>query len=167
MNNETNKQIWKDVADGKAPLNAVVGLSETQIKAFAALGYTLYQQGRTEDAGKIFNAVVALDQNVYYGYAGLGAIALAKEPADLETAYTNLTKAVELKPDEPTTLANLGETLLRQGKFDEAAKVLEKSFKLDPNGKDPGANRARAIVGGIQMIAREAERTRQEVARVN
>jgi hypothetical protein len=42
--------------------------------------------------------------------------------------------------------------------------VLEKSFKLDPNAKDPGANRARAIVGGIQMIAREAERKRQEAA---
>ena len=166
MTTEARNQAAKEVLEGKAPLNAVVGLSETQIKAFAALGFTLYQQGKMHEAENIFRGLIALDDHIYYGHSGLGAIALAQEPPDLETAHRSLSKAASLNPSDPTTLANLGETLLRQGKFEEAAKTLEKSFKLDPNGKDPGANRARAIVGGIQMIAREVEKQRQE-ARVH
>jgi Tfp pilus assembly protein PilF len=53
--------------------------------------------------------------------------------------------------------ANLGETLLRQAKFDAAAEF-EKALKLDPQERDPGANRARAIVQGMGVVAREIQR---------
>ena len=144
---------------------AVLGVTDTQLTAIAALGYNKYQQGKFDDAEVMFRGVVALDGKSYLGYAGLGAIALAKRPADLDTALTNLTKAAELKPEDATVHANLGEVLLRQGKLEQAKAHLEKAFQLDPGHKDPSVNRARAIVSGLDLIVKEAER-RQEEAHV-
>ena len=56
-----------------------------------------------------------------------------------------------------TVQANLGEVLLRQGKLEEAKKHLERAFQLDPGHNDPGANRARALVSGLDMIVKELQ----------
>ncbi|HEX4486917.1 MAG TPA: tetratricopeptide repeat protein [Terriglobales bacterium] len=139
------------------PLGQILDIPETKIQALAALGYNQYQQGKLDDAKTLFDGVTALDPKSYLGYAGLGAIALAKQTPDLESAFTNLSKAAELNPNDATVQANLGETLLRQGKVDVAKSHLEKAFALDPGHNDPGANRARAIVGGLSMIVKEVE----------
>ena len=146
-------------------LAAALGLSEVQVKAIASLGANLYQQGRFKDAATMFRGVVALDHKNYLGYAGLGAIAMASNPPDLNTAYTNLSKAVELNPNDATTQANLGEVLLKQGKLEEAKPHLEKAFQLDPGRSDPGANRARAIVVGLDMIIKEVQKRAEPMAR--
>jgi Flp pilus assembly protein TadD len=146
----------KRIKAGEKPAS-VLGVSDTQIQALAALGYNQYQEGKLDDAEVLFKGVSALDPNSYFGYAGLGAIALAKRPPDLDSAYTNLSKAAEIKPTDATVQANLGEVLLRQGKVDEAKTHLEKAFQLDPGHNDPGANRARAIVGGLDMIVKELQ----------
>jgi tetratricopeptide (TPR) repeat protein len=147
----------KRIIAGEKPAT-VFGVSDTQLKAIVALGYNQYQQGRLKDAETAFRGVTALDSSSYMGYAGLGAVALAKKPPELDDALANLTKASELKPDDATLQANLGEVLLRQGKIDEAKKHLEKAFALDPNRSDPGVNRARAIVSGLDMIVKEVEK---------
>ena len=41
--------------------------------------------------------------------------------------------------------------LLRQQRVDEAMVDLKKAIELDPNEEDMGANRARAMVLGIQQ----------------
>jgi tetratricopeptide (TPR) repeat protein len=147
----------KRIAGGEQAA-AVLGVTPEQVKAFAALAFNQYQQGRFHEAEVLFRGVTALDSTAYYGYAGLGAVELAKNPPDLQAAYASLSKAAELKPDDPTIQANLGEVLLRQGKIEEAKPHLEKSFQLDPDHKDRGANRARALVGGLNMIVKQAER---------
>jgi len=152
------------IAAGEQPA-AVFGLSQSQLQAFAALGYNQYQQGNVDSAETLFRGVTALDNKSYFGYAGLGAIALAKKPPDLDTAYTNLSKAVELNPNDATVRANLGEVLLRQGKIEEAKKHLEKAFQLDPGHNDSGANRARAIVGGLNLVINEVEQRIQSQTR--
>jgi tetratricopeptide (TPR) repeat protein len=146
----------KKVVDGQAPLNTFVGLTKDQIDAIAAMGFRLYEQGRARDASSIFEGLVALDSKLYYGYAGLGAMAL--QEGKLDEALHYLTRAAELNPKDPTVHANLGETLLRQAKFDAAAAEFEKALKLDPQERDPGANRARAIVQGMGVVAREIQR---------
>jgi len=161
---ETNTtEATKRIMAGEE-VGAVLGVSETQLTAIAALGYNKYQQGRLEDAETMFRGVAALDSKSYFGYAGLGAIALAKRPPDLETALSNLSKAAELKPNDATIQANLGEVLLRQGKVEQAKPHLEKAFQLDPGHKDAGVNRARAIVKGLDLVVKEAEK-RQEAGR--
>ncbi len=144
------------VIAGKAPLNTFFGLTDDQIEAIAALGFNLYQQGKIRDAEAIFEGLIALDGKNYYGYAGLGAMALAEEK--LEEALGYLKKAAELSPEDPSVHANLGEVLLRMAKFDEASAEFEKALDLDPEEHDPGANRARAIIGGMEILINEMER---------
>src|SRR6516225_1798557 len=150
----------KRIASGEKAA-AVLGITDEQVKAFAALAYNQYQQGKYDDAETLFRGVTSLDSNAFYGYAGLGAIALARKPADLNAAYDNLSKAEELKPDDSTIQANLGEVLLRQGKIDEAKAHLEKAFQLDPERKDRGANRARALVSALDLVVKQAEKLQQ------
>jgi Flp pilus assembly protein TadD len=154
----------KRIKAGEKPAT-VLGVSDTQIQALAALGYNQYQEGKLDDAQTLFRGITALDPTSYFGYAGLGAIALAKRPPDLDSAHENLTKAAEIKPTDATVQANLGEVLLRMGKVDEAKGHLEKAFQLDPGHNDPGANRARAIVGGLDMIVKELQNRLQAQAK--
>jgi len=151
------------IVAGEQPAR-VLGVSENQIQALAVLGYNLYQQGKLGEAETMFRGIAALDNKSYFGFAGLGAVALAKRPPDLDTAYSNLSRAVELKPTDATVQANLGEVLLRQGKVEDAKPYLEKAFQLDPGHKDPGANRARAIVGGLDVIVKEVQKRLQSQA---
>jgi tetratricopeptide (TPR) repeat protein len=136
----------------------VFGLTEAHIQAIAARAFNLHQQGRYKDAETLYRGLIAANNKVFYGYAGLGALALAKQPADLATARENLTKAAELNPKDPTVQANLGEVLVRQGKVDEAAKHFKTAFELDSQHREPGVNRARAIVASLAAISAEAKR---------
>jgi len=130
-------------------------LGEKQVPGMAALAFNMYQQGRLKEAETIFGGLTVVAPGSYYGFAGLGAVALAKNPPDLDSALTNLSKAAELNPNDTSVQANLGETLIRLGKISDAKAHLEKTFQLDPGHNDPGANRARAIVGGLNIIAQQ------------
>lgn len=145
-------------------LSEVLGVSDKQIQAIAAVGYNLYQQGKLNDAEVVFRGLTATNNKSPFGYAGLGAVALAKRPADLTVAHENLSKAAELAPDDPTIQSNLGEVLLRQGKFEEAGRQFHKALELDPDSRDPGANRARAILTGLTAVASEVQRLRRSAA---
>lgn len=134
-------------------LGKYFGLTSTHLNAFAALGLQLYRQGRISEAKTVFNGMIALDDQSYYGYAGLGAIALAQEPPDLDAAGQSLQRAADLNPNDNNVHTNLGEVLLRQSRFKEAAKEFEKSLSLDPQHRNPGTKRARAIIGAIHLIA--------------
>jgi len=140
---------------GRVSLSQMFGLAKQEIEAIAALGFQLYEQGKVADAESIFNGLVALDSHVYYGYAGLGALALAEEK--LEEATRWLTRAAELNPEDPTVHANLGEALLRQTRVEDAAAEFQTALALDPDEKDPGANRARAILNGMRSILQRFE----------
>jgi tetratricopeptide (TPR) repeat protein len=160
-------EVAQRMVNGEQPA-AIAGLTDTQMKAIAAIGYNQYQQGRLKDAETAFLGLTALDSNNFIGFAGAGAVALAKKPADLESAFKHLSRAAELKPEDADIQANLGETLLRMGKLDDAKVHLEKAFQLDPNRKDPGVNRARAIVTGLNAIVQEAiKRKEPEVAKAS
>ncbi|HZQ96085.1 MAG TPA: tetratricopeptide repeat protein [Candidatus Sulfotelmatobacter sp.] len=148
-------------------LSTILGVSEPKIEALAALGYNSYQQGQLKDAETFFAGVVALDNNSYIGNAGLGAVAMAQKPPKLDAAYSYLSKAAQLRPQDATIQANLGEVLLRQGKVEEAKPHLEKAFQLDPNFKDRGVNRARALVAGLDLVVKKAEQRQQTMAKAS
>jgi tetratricopeptide (TPR) repeat protein len=141
---------------GQVILSALFGLNRRELDAIEVLGFQLYQQGKVRDAEAIFEGLIALDSRLYRGYAGLGAMALAEQK--LEEAAKLLNQAIDRNPDDPTVHANLGETYLRLGKFDTAAYEFEQCMKLDPDQRDPGANRARAIISGMKIVIEELQR---------
>jgi tetratricopeptide (TPR) repeat protein len=147
---------------GNTSFSQVFGLAKQEIEAIAVLGFQLYEQGKMNDAEAIFNGLIALDNKVYYGYAGLGAMSLAEEKLDESVRW--LTRAAELNPKDPTVHTNLGEALLRQGKFREASDYLQLAIAQDPQGLDPGARRARTILSGLQAALRELEHSQPVTA---
>lgn len=144
---------------GRVSLSQLFGLAKQEIEAIAVIGFQLYEQGKVGDAELIFNGLIALDSHVYYGYAGLGALALAEEKLDDATRW--LTRAAELNPEDPTVHANLGEAFLRQARVEEAAAEFQQALTLDPGAADPGANRARAILNGMKSILEKLDSSTQ------
>ncbi len=145
-----------EVIAGKKPLNVFLGLSPEQIQAFAVLGFSSYQQGRVAEAREIFEGLIAVDNNSYYGWAGLGAIELTEE--NLDAAEHNLRCAAERNASDSTVQANLGEVYLRKGETEKAAVHLQKALELDPEGQDPATNRARAILQGMLLVLDEIDK---------
>jgi tetratricopeptide (TPR) repeat protein len=143
------------VLSNQAGINAYLGFEEQELSAIASLAASLYEQGRASEARTMFQGLIALDPHLYLGYAALGAIDLAEER--LDSAANHLTKAVELNPNDASVQANLGEVLLRQAKFAEASRHFERALSLDPNNQDTGANRARSIIVGLKLAAREMQ----------
>jgi len=143
--------------NSQVSLNDLFGFDQSQLDAMANLGADLYEQGKTKEAAIVFEGLIALTDS-YYGYAGMGAISLSQEKCDEAVAY--LAKAIELNPGDPTVRANLGEALLKKGRFNEAAAEFEKSLNLDPNRKNPGTVRARAILQGMGAAGSEMDRLR-------
>ena len=144
-------------SDGTAGFNQYLELSKNQLAAIAALGFRFYEQGSLRDARTVFDGLVVLDPNLYFGHAGLGALALRDEK--LDEAVLHLRRAAELQPEDPAVRANLGEALLRRAEFTEAAHEFDQALSLDPNHRDPGANRARAILQGMNLVVSEMKRT--------
>lgn len=133
-----------------------------QLDSIAVFGLNFFEQGKLDDAQTMFNGLIAVDRNNFRGWAGMGAIALAKEPPKLDEAEKFLTVAVQLNPNDPSVRANLGEVFVHQKKFREAAAEFQKALELDPEKRDRGANRARAILRAIQQM-RQQHRPSQEV----
>jgi len=135
-------------------------LSNDQLLAIATIASDLFSQSRFDDAAVLYRGLVALGDNAY-GDAGLGAIALAADPPDLETAFTHLSRAAALNGRDATLHANLGEVLLRQGQLEAAATEFCRAFELDPHESDAGANRARTIIQANRRLA-DAIKRRQK-----
>ena len=141
----------RNILDGKEGIHQTLELSKNQLDALAALGFRFYEQGNLCDAHTLFEWLTVLDPNLYFGHAGLGAMALRDEK--LDDAVRHLKRAAELQQQDPAVHANLGEALLRQANFTEAAGAFEQALKLDPAQRNPSANRARAILQGMSLAA--------------
>jgi predicted Zn-dependent protease len=137
--------------ENKVGLNEYIGLEEHELRAMASLAVRLYEQGRAAEARTVFQGLIAVDPNLYLGNAALGAMDLTD--GRLDSALSHLTKAVELNPDDPSVHANLGEVLLRQARSTEAQEHFQRALALDPLSQDPGANRARAIMAGLNLAS--------------
>ena len=154
---ETERMIGTGAGLDNSPAlpDNVFGLNKREIDAIEVLGFQLYQQGRNSEAATIFKGLIALDKRLYQGFAGMGALALAEQKLDQAAAW--LRQAIERNPNDPTVHANLGETYLRMGKFELAASELTHAFALDPEQRDPGSNRARAMLAGIRSVMEEIQ----------
>jgi tetratricopeptide (TPR) repeat protein len=145
-----------EVRKSDALLDNVFGLNKQELDAIEVLGFQLYEQGRNAEAQSIFRGFIALNQRRYTGYAGMGALALAERKLDEAARW--LEQALERNADDPTVHANLGETLLRLGQFEPARAEFEKAFQLDPQQKDLGANRARALLAAMKVVIEEMQK---------
>lgn len=147
---------------GEMTMRQLHAISGPEMLEMAIVGFSMYEQGKYDEAAVIFQGLNALDPYESYYLTALGAVYLAQE--DLEFAMKCFNQAIKLNEKEIASYVNRGEVFLRQGKVLEAAQDFKKAVDLDPEGKDPLTHRARLLaaaaletIEGVQKGAINAE----------
>ena len=99
--------------------------------AFHALGRHLQREGRLDDAERAFRR--ALDFDPAYTEARNALAVLAASRGDLAQAISTLSSLVDLHPDQPHLLANLGYALYLNGDYVQAKERLIQALTIAPD----------------------------------
>ncbi|MEZ5307636.1 MAG: tetratricopeptide repeat protein [Pyrinomonadaceae bacterium] len=130
----------------------VLSISEDEFEEMGRVGAMFFEQGNTHKALSIFEGLAELEPESADAHAALGCV-LAMNQQDRE-ALDHLNTAIELDPTQIAPYVSIAEIHLRRLELEEAIAALGKAIELDPEQKDRGANRARAIVLGIERAIR-------------
>lgn len=148
-----NEENFKKFVLGEMTWAQLQGMSMEEAYAFAELAYTLFEQGKYDDAQTIFEGLVISNPYDAYFHAMLGAIYARKDMQ--EEAAEEYSIAIELDPESISAYVNRAEILLQHGEFEIAMEDLKAAIKLDPKGEDPAGLRARALAGATAAIIEE------------
>jgi Flp pilus assembly protein TadD len=151
-----NKQKLEQFGKGELKFTQIFNFDAYQVASLMVCGHNFFSQGRLEEAKKIFDGLAVLDPNNPYINNILGAIHQGLEQYDI--AVLRYTRAIELFPNDIVSLTNRAEIYLNQGKFLEASDDLKKAIQLDPERKNPSANRARLLAA---LTAESLEQVKQ------
>lgn len=155
---------------GDITLAQLEGISADEIYAIADLGYDLFEEGKLEDAQKIFEGLNSYNPMDAYFHNVLGSISQKKQEWEQAVGYFNA--ASQLYSEDVSTWTNLGECLFQwaaalseTGESERAAQAVEsavtslgRAIELDPEVKSGSALRARALVSAISGVVESAHR---------
>jgi tetratricopeptide (TPR) repeat protein len=144
---------------GEITLQELSAISGPEMLEMAVIGFSMYEQGKYDQAKVVFTGLCALDPKEGYYRTALGAVYLAQD--DLEMAEQALTDAIKLNDKEIASYVNRGEVYLRKGKILEAAQDFKKAVDLDPMNKDPLSARARLLAAAAVETLRNAQKEAQ------
>ncbi|WP_373493503.1 tetratricopeptide repeat protein [Aquiflexum sp.] len=109
------------------------------------MGFRYYRNlQRYDEAVKQFRRALECDPDFIQAYNWLGYIAM--DQGDLATAEENFLLYIQHAPDEPRPHNSLGVLRLRQGRYEEAARLFEQSFAIDPRFTESRDNLLRAHI---------------------
>lgn len=148
---------------GELTLAELSAVSGPEMLEMAVVGYSMYEQGRYEQARVIFSGLCALDPKEGYYRTALGAAYLALD--DLPRAEKAFDAAIALDEREIASHVNRGEVHLRQGKILAAAKDFKRAVELDPYSKDPITQRARVLAAAALEALKAPPRPRTAAPR--
>jgi protein O-mannosyl-transferase len=96
----------------------------------ATLATLTFQQSRTyADVRTLYEATLARNPGSWLALNNLGESLKESNPTEAESLFR---KALELKPDYPQALNNLGLMLIQRGQFDEAIEHLNHAIRIVP-----------------------------------
>ncbi len=133
-------EILKRSEQGQTEL----GISAIEVAAILQTGRTFFDQGRFADAKNMFEGLSVLDGRNPYVHGILGAIYQKEEKYDV--ALFHYDRALELYPEDTSSLTNRGEIHLKLGRFEEAAADFKKAIDLDEKQRNSASNRSRLLV---------------------
>ena len=99
------------------------------VELLNALGFSLFQQGKSKEAIVALEKALALDPKHWKSHNNLALASI--DVGELELAEAHFRDSLALK-EQPAIYNDLGVVLERQGLLDEAAAAYRKSIKLDP-----------------------------------
>lgn len=114
-------------------------LTQGQSYSIAQLGHQFLRHGQTAQARAIFEGLITVQGDWWYGWYALGSLLEKEGEIDLSVQY--LDYACRLAPQRAELRVRLAEVCWRDGRQKEALAALEPLSKLQ--GKD--GRRARAL----------------------
>ena len=124
-NESGNSQIRQDTLRRAAPEGG---------KEIAAEGVKEFSTGHMNEAERLFQRLLSMDENNVYTLGNLGATQL--ELNKLQEAEINLKKAYSIDPTDTYVLNLLAVLNLKNEKIDDAFEFLCSSAKIDPNNAE-------------------------------
>ncbi|MEO8294656.1 MAG: tetratricopeptide repeat protein [Gemmatimonadota bacterium] len=106
------------------------------------LGMLYFLGGSLPEATAVFQRVLEFDVGFYQANIQLARMYEARQMWD--AAIQERRNAIATNPDDPSLLIDLGATLVRAGKLDEAGETLEQAVAMTP--RDPRAPFTQALV---------------------
>jgi tetratricopeptide (TPR) repeat protein len=112
---------------------------------FAGIGNSLAKNLQMSEAEKYYKLALVIDENYRDAIIGLGVVDFQRANYPGCEKYFN--RALELKPQDPTTLTNLANTYSAQGRYDEALPLWDAALSLKPKSAQALLNRGLAGLG--------------------
>lgn len=140
---------------GQATFKDALGLDTDGILALAVYARELADQGRLDDAQTLLEGLVVLEPQNGYLHTCLGALYMQKGFHD--AARAEFLYALAHNGDDTAANTYLGELHIDAGNLEAAVDYLRRAVELDPEARDPYANRARTLAAMVATIAREVE----------
>ena len=130
-------------------------------RALATAGQVYFLAGNDERAMSALDASLAIEPNNAGARAGLVKVlnrraGVAIEKNETGNAYSLLSEAIKMSPDDLMTNRNLGLVLLLAKKYSEAEQVLQRSLRKVPNDMVVNRMLARAQLGQRKTTAAQA-----------
>jgi tetratricopeptide (TPR) repeat protein len=105
-----------------------------EAQALFEMGQTAYEQGRYDDALRVYNKVIALSSNspktAALAQLRVGNVYMAQRKFD--TAVAAFQRAISLDPDAAESYNNLGEALGELRQYNRALQAFGKAVALEP-----------------------------------
>jgi Flp pilus assembly protein TadD len=123
--NDVLLQGW---IDGRLTLARVKDWQPQEYQLLLMLGFTLHEQGRSQEAAIIFEGLVTIDPRNAYCHSALGAAYMRLDQD--EKALTHLNMALQLDARDISAYINRAELLMKQNSYQQAQTDLEMAIKI-------------------------------------
>ncbi len=114
--------------DGRLPLARVKDWQAQEYQLMLMLGYTLHEQGRSQEAAIIFEGLLSLDPRNAYCHSALGAAYMRLE--EDEKALSHLNTALQLDTKDISAYINRAELYMKRQNYEQAEADLEVAIKI-------------------------------------
>lgn len=133
---------------GEITLGELEGIDKAAQYKMAETGFQLLQQGKLDDARKVFEGLLSLDPRDAYFHMVLGSIAQRRN--QFEDAEKHYSRSLRINPYSPSALANRGEVRVELGRLLEGLDDLKQSVREDPGAREAATQRARALIPVVE-----------------
>lgn len=114
-----------------------LAVAPENVELLNALGFALFQQGRSREAVAALEKAIAVDPKHWKAHNNMALASI--DLGELELAEAHYRESLAIEP-QPAIYNDLGFVLERQGLPDEAAELYRKSLELDPKAASPHYN---------------------------
>ncbi len=149
------KKLMRELLNGKSNLADALDLSLEDILALAQIARQFAEQGQTDTAQTLLEGLISIDPQNAYLHTCLGCVYMQRGMT--EAAFDAFNIALFFNKDDIVARTYAGELALEQGLVETAAEHLKRAVELDPDGKNPWANRARTSALLMSTIVNEVQ----------